>query len=52
MNHLGPNHTAGLDSNTSNKSLVDLAMENFAVQRTLSRPASCTGIALHSGRKI
>ncbi|MBT3551065.1 MAG: UDP-3-O-acyl-N-acetylglucosamine deacetylase [Rhodospirillaceae bacterium] len=52
MNHLGPNHTAGLNSNTSNKSLVDLAMENFAVQRTLSRPASCTGIALHSGRKI
>jgi UDP-3-O-[3-hydroxymyristoyl] N-acetylglucosamine deacetylase len=56
MNHLGHNSTISLDntaaSTTGGKSLVDLAMENYAAQRTLSRPASCMGIALHSGKKI
>ena len=56
MNHLGRNSTIGADniaaSTAAAKSLVDLAMENYAVQRTLSRAASCVGVALHSGKKI
>ncbi len=56
MNHLGRNSSVGPDnmaaSTAGAKSLVDLAMENYAVQRTLSRPASCVGVALHSGKKI
>ena len=59
MNHLGYNTSTGptlaegnAHTRTSAKSLVDLAMENYAVQRTLTRPASCVGVALHSGQKI
>jgi len=57
MNHLGRNNTVGPDAAASatvagGENLMDLAMQSYAVQRTLSRPANCMGIALHSGKKI
>ena len=57
MNHLGRNNTVAPNAAASaivagGENLMDLAMQSYAVQRTLSRPANCMGIALHSGKKI
>lgn len=54
MNHLGQDENTNPDTAARPQldRLADLATEMNAVQRTLARPVTCMGIALHSGEKV